>query len=268
MFKGNKVSPDDPRRQRGGFLNEHPANKFQRGTYKGGKGLDTDAFHSLVEKHGGTSGSLGDFAVPHDNVDKFHSAAKGLGYMHKEHYDLGSSQHTEHTRPLAAVGLNRQANREGLARYAGKGHVIEVHPQTGRWVHYHKGATVSEGSDHRSLSDHIDEHFNGPDSQHSEQPTSQYSEHQALIRQPGRAEPAVSMRPAGPVQFGEKDYVQNDRYEPVEGHKVRVMYGEHKGKTGEVDHVAPSGHFAGVKKGNKFLGYYHASDLHVHKDHL
>lgn len=91
----NKADKDDPRVQRAGFKREHNNKDFAHGMYHGGANLDTDHFHDkLVAKHGGSSGQLGNFAIPHKNVDAFHKAAKEAGYNHGEHYDLGS-QHTE-----------------------------------------------------------------------------------------------------------------------------------------------------------------------------
>jgi hypothetical protein len=77
---------------------------------------------------------------------------------------------------LEAVGLKRQADRNGMRRHSGNGHVVEYHPKTGRWAHYKGGNTIGEGTDHTSMAEHIDKHFyagHGPagadtPSQHSE----------------------------------------------------------------------------------------------------
>lgn len=155
---------------------------------------------------------------------------------------------------------------------------------------HHSNAVATDG--HKNIDEatehakHLAKHYGPLPSQHDED--QQFSESYDSAQDPFANLPAT-LQVAGPVlhaplppmrtveeedddkQFAEKaDKFKEapSNFKLEEGHRVRVTYGEHKGLVGTVDHLAPSGNFAGVRRGKKFLGYHHASDLHVHSDHL
>lgn len=150
---------------------------------------------------------------------------------------------------------------------------IDQMEKSNKWPEGHDAvAEHVDGSHSYFYSDKWEKLHGHDSSQHSEE-SMQYSEINPgpNVQVAGLVPvgPPISLRPGVAEQFAEGNYISaHDSHEPQEGHRVRINYGEHRGKTGTVTHLAPSGKFVGVAKGNKHLGYFHTSDLHYHKEDL
>ena len=131
-----------------------------------------NTFANIVAKHGGVHNKKnGRFHIPKHKVEDFHNAASQAGFEQEHHYGNPgqyseiNEQFSDLHREYAKHGLQRQADRYGLHRFAGKGHVIEVDPKHGNWTHYHNGKIKAEGEHgHGGALMHLEE-----SSQHEEQ---------------------------------------------------------------------------------------------------
>lgn len=184
-------------------------------------------------------------------------------------------------RHLEAVGLIRQADRDGLRRHAGKGHVLEYHNKTGRWTHYKNGKVHAEGNDHQSLAEHVDKTFYAPHgpageiepSQHSEQlkpVVNPYNTSMAHLQEAGRVCAPIPMRPVAKTtsQHSEEEITDNEGYgyhgEMHSKHGVEGSHAAYNRMHSHVMKVTGASH----EEARHFLDSTHGRHLANNEQHL